>query len=246
VHRLTAVHLFNIVKDRTVTEYFLPSHVHFCSRGDDFVFLDVKQDDYILVNGKAAAALSVLLLPGRAEEVRTDCTDALQELLQGGLLITDRSKGKDLRTTSATLAMEPLIDPEAAPRTRFNAVNVYRFITACTTAAIRLRRLPLDQTVRAVELRKQRRKSSQPFDTDQARDLTAIFDTLRALFPRNYLCLYDSLALLEFLAQYQIFPTWVFGVRLEPWQAHCWVQEGHFIFNEGVEEAAGYTPIMTI
>lgn len=229
-----------------MTEYFLPPHVHFCRRGDDYVFLDLKQDDYILVNGKGAAALNALSLAGQANAVRVESNDALQELLQGGLLITDRNKGRDLRATRATLAMESLIDPVAAPRTQLTLLHVYRFIAACTTAAIRLRRNQLDETVRAVELRKGRRSARQPFDMNRARDLTAAFHTLRALFPRNYLCLYDSLALLEFLARYGIFPTWIFGVRLEPWAAHCWVQEEQFVFNEGVEEAAAYTPIMAI
>jgi hypothetical protein len=229
-----------------MTDYFLPPHVHFCSRGDDYVFLDLQQDDYILVNGKAAAALHALSLAAGAGEAKPESADALQELLQGGLLTTDRSKGKDLRATTATLAMEPLIDPEAAPRVRLSPLHLYRFIAASITAAIWMRRVALYQTVRAVELRKARHSSRQSFDMDRARNLTAVFQALRALFPRNYLCLYDSLALLEFLASYRIFPTWVFGVRLEPWAAHCWVQEGQFVFNEDVEEAGAYTAIMTI
>ncbi|WP_349770714.1 lasso peptide biosynthesis B2 protein [Steroidobacter cummioxidans] len=52
--------------------------------------------------------------------------------------------------------------------------------------------------------------------------------------------------MVEFLARYDVFPTWVFGVRLEPWGAHCWIQHGPFTFNEGVEKAASYTPIMAV
>jgi hypothetical protein len=76
--------------------------------------------------------------------------------------------------------------------------------------------------------------------------LVAVFRKLRRLFPANYLCLYDSLVLVEFLARYDIFPAWVFGVRLEPWAAHCWVQQGTVVFNEGIEEADDYVPIMVI
>lgn len=229
-----------------MTEYFLPPHVHFCRRGNDFIFLDLKQDDYTLVDDKAAAALQALAPAGPMDESQPTAVDALQELLAGGLLSTDGNKGKEIRATRTELATEPLLDPEAAPRTRLTALHVYRFIAACTTAAIRLRCSRLEETVGAVELRKSRGNSRKRFDMDKARELTAVFQTLRALFPRNYLCLYDSLALLEFLARYHIHPTWVFGVRLEPWAAHCWVQQGQFVFNEGVEEAAGYTPIMAI
>jgi hypothetical protein len=105
---------------------------------------------------------------------------------------------------------------------------------------------PLQRTVHAVEQRKRERASMRTFDVERARELVAVFHALRLFFPVNYLCLYDSLALLEFLARYDVFPTWVFGVRLEPWAAHCWVQEAGVTFNEDVEEAANFTAIMAI
>lgn len=229
-----------------MADYFLAPHVHFCCRGDAFVFLDLKQDDYTLVNGNAATALKSLSLTGQLDESRPDLADALQELLAGGLLTTDPSAGKDICSTRAQLALEPLLDPEAMPRTRLRVSHFYRFIAACTTASARLRWGRLEDTVKAVEGRKARRAPHTQFELDKARELTAAFQTLRSLFPRNYLCLYDSLALLNFLARFDVYPTWVFGIKLEPWSAHCWVQEADFVFNEGVEEAAGYTPIMAI
>lgn len=229
-----------------MAEYFLPLHVHFCRRGDDLVFLDLKQDDYTLINGPTAAVLKALVPSGRLDEARPEAADALQELLTGGLLVTDPSHGKSIRPTQAEVALEPLIDPESEPRVRLRISHFYSFIAACTTAAARLRWQRIEHTVKAVERRKARHGTEGSFDMDAARDLTAVFHTLRGLFPRNYLCLFDSLALIEFLARYRIFPTWVFAVRLEPWGAHCWVQQGQFIYNEDVETAAGFTPIMTI
>lgn len=229
-----------------MAQYFLPLHVHFCQRGDDLVFLDLKQDDYTLINGATAAALKALAPSGRLDESRSEAANALQELLAGGLLVTDPTQGKSIRPTQAEVAMEPLIDPETVPRVRVRLSHFYKFLAACTTAAARLRWQRIDQTVKAVELRKARYNSNDTFDLQAARELTAVFQTLRTLFPREYLCLFDSLALLEFLARYRIFPTWVFAVRLEPWNAHCWVQQGQCIFNEDVETATSFTPIMTI
>jgi hypothetical protein len=199
----------------------------------------------MMLNGHTATAFKQLLdrQPTRSNaQIATE----LQELLDGGLLTTDPSAGKSLSAARVELALERLIDPEDATQSRPRAMHVARFIRACTTAAIRLRWGHIQRTVNAVANRKRRRASSTPFDVDKARELTASFQTLRSLFPRDYLCLFDSLALLEFLAGFDLYPTWVFGVRLEPWAAHCWVQEGQYIFNEGVEEAAFYTPIMTV
>lgn len=242
-----------------MAEYFLPAHVHFCCRGDALVFLDLKQDDYTLINGPAAAALKALFPSATAQAPSSEThagssspvlsdeqENALKELLAGGLLITDPSKGRSIRATQADVAMEQLLDPEAMPQMRLGVTHVWRFIAACTAAAARLRWSRIEDTVKAVEARKARYNPNGEFDIDAVRELTATFLSLRALFPRDHLCLYDSLSLLEFLARYRIFPTWVFGVRLEPWLAHCWVQQGQFIFNEDVETAAGFTPIMTI
>lgn len=228
-----------------MAEYFLASHVHFCCRGDAFVFLDLKQDDYMLVNGSAASAFKKLL-DHQLTQTTSQFSADLQELLDGGLLTTDCHAGKSLNAATVELALEPLIDPETLPQISPRVSHLARFVSACTTAAIRLRWIHIQRTVNAVANRKRRHAPRTPFDIDKARELAATFQILRSAFPRNYLCLFDSLALLEFLAAYDVYPTWVFGVRLEPWVAHCWVQEGQFIFNEGVEEAASYTPIMTV
>lgn len=226
-------------------EYFLRPHVFFCCRGNAFVFLDLGHDDYLLVNGNAAAAMRSLL-QGPADTLTKESIDALQELLEGGLLTTDRNIGKKIAATEVVLATEPLVDPEALPKLQITLRHVWRFIAACVTAAARLRWRRLEDTVGAIEQRKKRHAPLARADLAAARELTAIFQRLRSLFPRNYLCLFDSLALTEFLARYRVFPTWVFAVKLEPWAAHCWVQEGQFVFNEGVEEAANYTPVMAI
>lgn len=230
-----------------MTEYFLPRHVHFCYRGDALVFLDLRHDEYFLVNGDAATALRSLSMDRQLDGLKPDeVAIALKELLDDGLLTTNESAGRRIATTEIELAMERLIDLGDRPEAPTTLSHVWHFITACMIAAVRLRWNRLDDIATRIEQRKRRHASQQAVNMARARDLTATFQKLRSFFPVNYLCLYDSLALLEFLARYRIFPTWVFGIRLEPWAAHCWVQDGGFTFNEGVEEAANYTPVMTI
>jgi hypothetical protein len=69
---------------------------------------------------------------------------------------------------------------------------------------------------------------------------------LRPLYPRDYLCLFDSLALIEFLAQHGLYPTWVFGVTSDPFMAHCWVQEGDTLLNDTVAHVGQFVPLMTV
>jgi hypothetical protein len=221
-------------------EYFLPPHVHCCRRGAAFVFLDLKQDDYSMVVGATADALRALI-----DAAATIDSPELRELENAGILTRDSAAGRPIVTTEAVIALEPLLDLDTAA-VCVRPLDYWNFISACTTAKLRLRWQRIERTVGAVAKRKARHSSRQWPDVERARHLTAVFQQLRGLFPAARLCLFDSLALLEFLARYDIFPTWVFGVRLEPWGAHCWIQHGPFSFNEDVERTASYTPIMAV
>jgi hypothetical protein len=226
-----------------MADLFLPNHVHFCYRGEAVVFLDLQQDDYTFVGEEGATALrgvssldSSLMTPERRA--------ALNELLEGGLLTADRNAGRPIAPTVSALATQPLLDDEPL-QVRVTSKHLWNFFAASTWAAARLRWGHLHRTINRVQRRKARHAASL-IDIDRSRELVAVFNRLRSLFPRRYLCLYDSLALIEFLSRYGVFPSWIFAVRLEPWGAHCWVQEAGYIFNEELEEAAGYTAVMVI
>jgi len=83
-------------------------------------------------------------------------------------------------------------------------------------------------------------------DFDRARSLVRVFARLRWYYPRPYLCLFDSLALLHFLARFDLFPDWVFGVSADPFEAHCSVQLGDVVLNDTVERVSALIPIMSV
>jgi hypothetical protein len=84
-------------------------------------------------------------------------------------------------------------------------------------------------------------------DIERARALMVAFVGYRVfLFSSKNECLFDSLALLEYLARHGIYADWVFGVQTRPFAAHCWVQHGDIVFNDTVEHVSGYTPIMVV
>jgi hypothetical protein len=121
-----------------------------------------------------------------------------------------------------------------------------RFLLACSSAALQIRLRTIEHIIRSKSNRKNRKGCSESFDYEKARRATRIFLKMRPYFPKDYLCLYDSLALIEYLALHDLYPSWTFGVKLEPWHAHCWVQEGPFVFNEEPAESEDYTAIMAI
>lgn len=57
-------------------------------------------------------------------------------------------------------------------------------------------------------------------------------------------CLVRSSMLMRFLHRRGLRADWVFGVRLYPFMAHCWVQIDDVCLNDDVERLAAYTPLM--
>jgi hypothetical protein len=59
-------------------------------------------------------------------------------------------------------------------------------------------------------------------------------------------CLRDSIALLRFLIRRGVAAELVIGVKLYPFAAHCWVQQGPLILNDNLGGAAGFAPILVL
>jgi hypothetical protein len=120
-------------------------------------------------------------------------------------------------------------------------------VSATLSAAASLRYRSLERTLRAVSKPKQRSRTAVRPDPRTVATLLAIFERLRVyVFTANRRCLFDSLALLNFLAWHGHFPDWVFGVRLYPFAAHCWVTSGAVVYNDTPERVGGYTPILVV
>lgn len=228
--------------------YFLERGVYFCDRGSDLVFLDLKNDNYVLVNGLAADALRLLCEAGNSTDLTQASHEALQDLVAGGLLTVNEAIGKRVCMTTLQAAENELIDEEETPTdATVHFGHVWFFLLACAVASTKLRFLKMESTIASVERRKAHQEPPRShLEVSRTRRLTSIFLKLRPFFPANYLCLFDSLALLEFLAHYRTFPLWVFGIKLEPWQAHCWVQQGSFVYNEKSEAICDYSVIMAV
>jgi hypothetical protein len=233
-----------------MSQYFLPPNIYVGYRDGSFVFLNLNLDEYILVNGHAAEALLALSSPPddtRSPPPADAARAALAPLITGGLLTIDATQGKPLRITHPAQPHECLLDSDEAANVAITANDVLNFYIACSMAAFALRFTHLSKIVARIERAKSRHQAhlEEP-DLQKSKYLCAKFQKMRYFFPKDYVCLYDSLALIEFLARYQVFPTWVFGIKLEPWGAHCWIQADEYTFNETVEEAVRYTPIMAI
>ena len=83
-------------------------------------------------------------------------------------------------------------------------------------------------------------------DCADASLVTLRFAAARKAAPIPRSCLLDSLALIAQLARRSIPSELVFGVKLDPFAAHCWVQSGELLLSDRLEEIERFTPVRLV
>lgn len=239
-------------------EYFLAKDTFVCETSGYAIFLDLTRDRYIALPPEAVENLHLLLSGssalgpehGSASEnpwVSNDLAELAADLEVQGLLVRDERRGKPLVQPAFSAPLSSLrIDDSKDDETTWSDRS--RFRLAQFRANVALKILPLKLTIGRIRLRKceQVRQNATVFNEDVDR-LARICSVLR---PRDFsgrdTCLKDSLIMIEFLRQYDIYPDWVFGVRVHPFAAHCWVQYGSVVLNDSLHNVESFTPLMVV
>lgn len=237
-------------------EYFLSSKAFMCEVGGYVVFLDLSKDRYLAVAPESVRELSMFLPALRAvqREAVLDGRDSrdsgpqelAKDLEKEGLLVGDATVGKpfvplEVQTPASSLRIGDWERHHADPKCLLSLQ------LARASAKVMLSLFPLKTIAERVELRK-RRRSALSSETNS--DIERLRKVCSGLRPKHFsiddACLRNSLVMIEFLAQYDIFVDWIFGVRINPFAAHCWVQCGSVVVNDSVHNVEAFTPIMRI
>lgn len=240
------------------SSFYLSKHVFLCLADNRYVFLDLRGDEYLCLGREHTDAMTDLLkehqdVGARPIEGLSQGTEVpgsrpvVEALMKKGLLIESAASGKLPTPTRITRPLSSTMERVDKQRPRIGPLDAWNFLTGATFASAQLRWGSIENTVRAVAARKSTRVAAAAADDiGTICGLFEVFHTLRPYYPRPYLCLFDSLAFLHFLARYDAFPQWVYGVKLEPFAAHCWVQAGTSVINDTIDNVRDYTPIMAV
>ncbi|MDB5076657.1 MAG: hypothetical protein JWO42_2836 [Chloroflexi bacterium] len=91
-----------------------------------------------------------------------------------------------------------------------------------------------------------RKAGRPPQPRASMQELLDAYFAARPLFPIKPICRLDAPALCALLWRHGHDAELVFGVRLNPFAAHCWAQAHSAILNEPHDALRQYTPIMTV
>lgn len=243
----------------TEKTYWLPSHVRACSTATGTVLLDLRRNRYFGVGHKETTVLRSLAgnwdspamtaasFASDAESLPLqDAVRIADKLVQAGLLSKDAPEPAAFTPTRVDLqSLLTSVGHEIDRKPPIRWHHIVAFLRACTWArrSVRSRTLYLV----AEDIGKEKNAAAAAFDADRAIELVGIFRRLRPhTFAARDQCLFHALALVKFLASYQVYPTWVIGVRTKPWAAHSWVQQGTLLLDSNPEEVCEYTAILAI
>lgn len=249
-----ATHYFCPADPDLSDPFFLQPHVFLCRAKRHWVILDVNRDKYLCVDRRQFEALgdslegwedSSVVLKRCPVALPEDAAALANDLLRQDILTECAAGAKHARATAYPLPTEA-VDPDS-PSQHPPFAHAVSFFASCARASRELSKQRFQSTVDLVRARKGlHTHGTRPFDLERARSLACAFERLRLFYPRSYLCLFDSLALIHFLARFALYPDWVFGVNADPFEAHCWVQAGSVVLNDTVQRVSSFTPIMYI
>lgn len=208
--------------------------VGFCFASDQLIFLDLRTDRYLALCGGRRAAFDRL----RAREAND--SKAMTDLLATGFFVqTDGENRLDPVDVEV-----PATDLTARRRSGIRLPMVAAAARDLYWARRALAPDRLATTVAGLQQRKETMKSDP--DPSSMAELAASYASSRTLVPVPPRCLVDSLALFRLTLRHDLAPTMIFGVRLAPFAAHCWLQSSEHVLTGSVDDAHNFTPILAL
>lgn len=229
--------------------YRLMDHVFVCAHDGHVVILDLRGDRYYTLDPHNAGAVAGAVRGWPIAVQRSsaeDEADVAQALLEKGILSEAETSGKDATPVVVNAPTREVLPDEFGTRPRLSWRTITGFLRSTAAAAMAIRRWPLERVIEHVRLRNEAHRHAVP-DVNEVQRLVTQFAAMRpVLFSARDACLFESLALSEFLARHGVHPVWIFGVQARPFAAHCWLQLNGTVLNDTVDHVIGYTPIMAV
>ena len=217
--------------------YRLRTGLSFCRIDNRTLFLDLQADRYFGLGARLDRAFQALLDTGAADH-------ALAILVDRGLIIPCPQDG--LPSPCPIASPGPILPPPSQPPARPSLLAIARALVARVHLTLRVRYCPLAANIDWLARRKDAAASKRgPAPATIARLAEAHRRAGLILSARDE-CLPTSMALMAALTAQGANPTLVLGVKLDPFQAHCWVELAGAVLNDAPDHVRPFTPIRRV
>jgi hypothetical protein len=210
-------------------------HLTACIAGESVLLLDLRQDRYFRLPARLGSAARQWLA-GSSDLPPPEVLDLLGR--QGVV----RASDPDFRPSITPVAIPETLETPVTPDALGTAQGL-RIAAAIASAWMDLRTRRLQSIVIT---RRQWRATRPQVDGSVTPGRLAGYHRARRLVPIAKNCLLDSLALDRWLGGPGPGRHLVFGVTVEPFLAHCWLQSPTVILNDNYDHVRRYTPILVL
>ena len=227
--------------------YFLAPHTFAARVDDSIVLLDSRTDDYILIEARLVPGFLSFLSPGAHKDIGAadDLTDLMKTLEERGSISAEPREGKPFELIQRPRHNLEIPGPMIGAIPRVAAHHVVNMLLALLKTVYLLRICGLASALRYAGRLKTGNLSGGP--RGDPSDLVEIYNRVRPFFySAKNRCLFNSLSMIIFLSKYGIVPGWWFGVKLKPFEAHCWVEDEQWLYNDQYARTWRYAPIMRV
>jgi hypothetical protein len=236
-----------------VQKYRLSQHAFLCVARRYCVMLDARHDRYLAVKTDLMESLGPWLegwvgpsMAGEQTQAGRSICGLAATLCRREILTSFPATGKPVQAQMIPAAMQSVpADPRGDSRARLMR-HGFNFLRAAAQTHRLFKTGPFSAILAQVEVTRKRGSDTANPDREHERYLISVFKQCRPLYNRPFICLFDCVCLLNFLALYGFYPSIVFAVIPEPFQAHCWLQEGQLVLNDSLVRVGSYTPIMRV
>jgi len=219
--------------------YALSSTASFAMIGGQAIFLDLRSDRYLALAPEQHAALEAAI---SQPDSRDATLSSLEPLVRAGLLV--EAEGSHVLNPCAHAARPRTSALDYAPK-NLSLIQFTGAVRSLLVTKARLRYGALNNAVDRLRRRKQRYACGN-MPAEQLHAVVAAFDKTRMILSPHRQCLPRSLALAHRLTGLGFRVDLVFGVAINPFNAHCWVQHNDVVLNDRLEHVSGYVPILVV
>lgn len=214
--------------------------IHMRSFENATIVLDLRQDSYAMLTGELHQTARRLL---DGQDIPPAWAPSVSRLIERGVFVP---------CEDPPCPRSAVMTDRSAPLMPFRARTDFIFITTflrLLAAVVEVRRRPLHDILRGLELAKARasaRPPSGPRPANFAARLSASMQLAALILGANEFCLPRSICAMRILLDRGYSPTLVMAVTERPFTAHSWVQLDDWIVTDTPDRVAAFKPILIL
>jgi len=213
-----------------------------CEANHRIALLDLTTQRYFTLSPRGDAAFRRLISHAPPHD---DDADAL-----AGVITNSLERADSLGSKLASIGHLPIAARSALTDGAQGHTSLYQIALALIERLMTRRQIATTPFRDMIEALSNRRSGSDKSDgvlnsSAHENAISAFLMTSRFVKIRDR-CLDHSIAMVRFLARFGYYPRLVLGVKMSPWGAHAWVQDGDLVLNDSVDRVRAYTPILVV